>query len=643
MRKTLMILGLVVLVGIIGGVLIRWCPPGPGGGGLGGWGEETEAITWTDYHPPPPAAKPLVVDDRPEDKATTFDSGLVDRRPEGQWLVNLSEAVVRLDAPMILPDVEPALLVLHPSYAAAIAASGAGGDEVLPSVNMADGKAKQFDDGLVAALEQAILRGRSPKLPNPISVIKRLFGGVGPDSPAAPFLAAGLSLIGEDVVPAPAAEKKKTRWLAAFAANEVLSKPIGFFTWNKTLSDGYRFRRFFQQAFDGREPAIPRALAAVLGRDPELRDDYRRVVAFDSGLTSRPACLSLIDLLDGDNAPAPGQVVALFPPSGSREEGLFSRLFPLGLPSGADLMRALIARIRSGEVDLAPGEGSGWYDHQVHALETLLLPEKGAESRKLLLTGSYKLRMLEAFKALMTKRRETHVLGLKTAETTMAPAPPQRIAPRLRVEPCPSFYLRTARAYAFLATFLDSAVGADVLESLHGLREGGERPPDLRAELASMRDLFYGLALLSSEDIGMRADLRADEPVDRDHCERLASGWLAHAREDPDLGVDTRVSVPIYADPGRRVTRLWATLGVRLTRITASFARAPRIRPVDGKQSDGWQVVEPYRLGPSSYLIPVDEFAEAELRGNRVLTRSELRDICDARKSKEAIVSALER
>ena len=47
--------------------------------------------------------------------------------------------------------------------------------------------------------------------------------------------------------------------------------------------------------------------------------------------------------------------------------------------------------------------------------------------------------------------------------------------------------------------------------------------------------------------------------------------------------------------------------------------------------------------GKHRYLIPVDEFAEVELRGNRVLTRSELRGVCDARKSKEAIVSALER
>jgi hypothetical protein len=94
-------------------------------------------------------------------------------------------------------------------------------------------------------------------------VVERLFAGVGPDSPAAPSLAAGLSLIGEDVALAPAAEEEKTRRLAAFSANEVLSGPIGFSTRNETLSDGYRFLRSFQQAFEGRDPAIPRALAAA--------------------------------------------------------------------------------------------------------------------------------------------------------------------------------------------------------------------------------------------------------------------------------------------------------------------------------------------------------------------------------------------
>src|SRR5260370_34192493 len=84
--------------------------------------------------------------------------------------------------------------------------------------------------------------------------------------------------------------------------------------------------------------------------------------------------------------PAPSVRVSLFPPSSSRETELFNKLFPRGLPPEANLMRELITAIRSGKVDLKPRKDGGWYDFQVHALETLLLPERGEETNKLLLT-----------------------------------------------------------------------------------------------------------------------------------------------------------------------------------------------------------------------------------------------------------------
>ena len=45
---------------------------------------------------------------------------LVDRRPLEGWALNASDAVIRLDVPMVKPDQDPELLVLHPSYAAAV-------------------------------------------------------------------------------------------------------------------------------------------------------------------------------------------------------------------------------------------------------------------------------------------------------------------------------------------------------------------------------------------------------------------------------------------------------------------------------------------------------------------------------------------
>jgi len=276
----------------------------------------------------------------------------------------------------------------------------------------------------------------------------------------------------------------------------------------------------------------------------------------------------------------------------------------------------------------------------VYALETLLLPEKGPERHKLLLTKAYKKRMLEAFQALVTKRRETHVRQLYAAGKTASALPPDKVAPRLRVEPCPSYYLRTARSYSFLANFLESALGQEALQKLHGLKQGGRRAPDLHAELLRMRDLFYGFYLVSAEDIGMAPAFARGEAVDQDRCHKLASGWLDKVFEDEDLKTDTRVAVPVYIDARRGATRVWATLGVRLAKLEAGYARPPHMKPAQGKEE--WKEVESFRLGTSNYLIPVDEFAEVELPHLNGLTRDELRSVCDRERTREAIVRALQ-
>src|SRR5687768_6796234 len=87
--------------------------------GCGGRADQTEVIEHTDYSPPKPADDGLT-DDRLEDKRTTFDPALVDRRPLEGWQINQSEAVTRLDVPLVMPDQERELLVLSPSYRAAL-------------------------------------------------------------------------------------------------------------------------------------------------------------------------------------------------------------------------------------------------------------------------------------------------------------------------------------------------------------------------------------------------------------------------------------------------------------------------------------------------------------------------------------------
>ncbi len=593
--------------------------------------KKTDSVEVTDYTTPVDNDT-LLVDDKLADKKTTFDPKLIDRRPLDGWRINASEAVIRLDVPVIKPDVNPELLVLHPSYAAAVKQAKG---QVLASVNLIDGKAKQFDDGLYAALDQAYYEGHGAAMKSHRKLVRTLYDKVAKGSPAADYLGAGL-VLAEEPIEASAGSRSAA---ASFAGREIDSKPIGVYTWSPTLSTLFRVLRFYAQPI--RDPAISREIARVLAEDKALRVDYERAIAFYGKLTNPLVGHSPASLVEKPDLPEDARF-SLFPPSTSRDAELFDKLFPLGIPEDADLMRELITAIRSGKVDLKPRQDGGWYSYQVHALETLLLPEKGAEANKLLLTKLYKKRMLEAFKALMTKRRETHVRQLPTSE---APGPVvrdlQSLRPRLRVEPNPTYYLRTARSYAFLANFLESTLGESTLKSIHGLREEGPREMNLHSELRMMRDLFYGLHLLSAEDIGLLPALLDDEVTDRAACEKVATDWLAGRDRDRDLAADTRVSVPIYYDRGRNVTRLWMTVGVRLAKLDTRYVKAPRVRPED--DSKGWETVADYKLMSNEYVIAVDEFAEVEMRGGRVLNRRELRAICDAMKTKAKIVEAIKK
>ena len=393
----------------------------------------------------------------------------------------------------------------------------------------------------------------------------------------------------------------------------------------------FRFSRFLQQSF-GNDSETPMTISKAVSEDKDLRDSYAKIIGYSAKLTNPRMFASLLDLLEA-NPGSPRGDMRILPPATSRHAELFARLFPLGLPPNTDMMRELIRAIRSTKVSLEPQRDSGWFDYQVFALETLLLPEKSPESAKLLLTKSYKKRMLDAFKALVTKRIETHVRDVGEAKSE---APMLIDRPRLRIEPCPSYYLRTARAYGFLKSFLDSEISRSELAKLHGLRGREVRTTDLAAEIESMRYLFYGFYLVSCEDIGLKPALSKEETPDPKTCRGLALAWIQNWKTDSDLAVDTRASIPIYTDRGRNITQLWASLGVRLGKLETSYAHPPSSR---FKSEDIW--IEGSSGPPVDYLIPIDEFAEVELPGDRVLTRDELRATCNRHKTKEAIVKAL--
>jgi len=621
------------------------------GTGIPGVDPNVVVVEVTDRNPPKPIADGLV-DDKLEDKLTSFDPDLIDRRPLDGWRINQSEAVISLDVPMVQPDYEADLLVLHPSYQ--VAMNAAEHRNPLPSINLLDGKAKQFDDGLYAAIDLACFQGVADRLASHQELVQRLLEKVGEGSPAAPFLAAGLTLGGRDT--AAKDQVARDQWMREFRENPALAKPISFYTWNDSLRRCWAFMRFFQQSMDpedARQRPVIAALAGALADDSTLKAAYQSAAGFFGKLTNPLNRLSIADVIGVDLSSKQAvedlrkgqgierRGVAFFPPSTSRETELFNKLFPLGVPEGANLMKELVQSIRSGKIDLTPREDSGWYDHQVFALQSMLMPEMGEEHNKLLLSKPYKKRMLDAFAALITKRRETHARQLNAPKSAAA-APPREledVRPRLRVEPCPSYYVRTARSYAFLVNFLTATLGEQTLKAIHGLRQAGAQQDDLATELAAQCDRFYGLYLISCEDIGHKPALNDGEVADPEACYLAAGEWLARIADEVDLAEDTRVAVPIYVDPFKGTTRLWVTLGVRLTKLEARFVRAPRLKPAEGDAD--WKEVEGWKLHAANHVIPVDEFAEVEVPTLAPPNREELRSLCDEHKTKEKIVEAL--
>lgn len=597
----------------------------------------------------------LLADDKLEDKKPEFIPTLVDSRPFGPadnpWQINASDAVIRLDVPDIRSDAPEALHKLYPDYAAGAKALSEAGFELLPSVNVIGGKAKQFDDGLYAALDLYMVQNSRSGVRDIELCVRQVLTELNPAYEPYAWLWASLEIGG--FVSADEYSRRPRgadRFVSEFLANDQQSKPVGFYTWSENLQRAFRFLRYLQQPFNTAE-GTPAVLARALNKNSAAREHYLHMLEFYSRLTNPFHALALTDLHEGKTLDAiaaelgrPDATVHFLPYSTSQETVLFESLYPQGVPPDAELMRDLITAIRDGTIDLKPDENSGWYEYQVHALETLVMPEVARENEKLLLTKKYKLRLLEAFKAMVTKTRETHIRSLPLAEGAAAP-PSEGLKPRLRVEPNPTYFLRMARSYGFLQTFLRGSMGDAALNSVIGHRADGLRDMPLGDELESMRMLFYGLYFVSCEDIGLKPEILTDELGYETHYVRaLAAKWLEDWHTDPDLAVDTRVAVPVYNMPGG-YTRFWCTIGVRPIKLTASYATQPSWRPwpEDGEKPGAWDTVPRHQLLEGNWVILADEFAEVQVRGAPAITRKELRDICNNHNTKEAIIKALQR
>lgn len=577
---------------------------------------------------------------------------------------------------------------IFPSRRAAIQALA--GAPTLPSVELVNGALKPFNDGLYAAVELAAEQGQA-SLVNKHQLLLDLLAELitrsrqgpaaeqGPALAAAKHIATALTLAGDSDAVDPTLVKDAAAAAAEFRQAGIYAKPIGFYTWTPELGAIFTRDRWLQTRYvpglaEGPPFAALAELGLVVGQPGPLRDAYRGTLDLYAGLTDPffdaspfelaqfvPDASALGDLASVERSfaatrpveypanPSCNPGVAAFPASESAENRMMRKLLCTHqLAEGETLIEGLIRKIQSGELDLAPRPDSGFYDQQLYALETLLVPDKASESAHLLLTRAYKEKLVETFKSLLIQTRETHVkqVGLVSVRGSAHVEPIEyTVYPKLVVEPFPTFYLRTARAYRFLEGVLNAALGPEFLQGTARLVEDGTRSASkLGEELVDKQELLYGLHAVSADSIGMAPELAEGElsTFPLGEAREAARAWLASVADDPDVARDPRVSLPvaIAPDPETNVQYAiyWAVVGVKVIHVHASFPESHRPEVVGAAPfctQKGWAPFEPQML--------VEQTMQLRRRLDRPpLTREEFRALCDQHDTADALAAAFE-
>ncbi|MGC4118021.1 MAG: hypothetical protein QM765_26415 [Myxococcales bacterium] len=637
--------------------------------------------------------------------STSADDQVADKHPayvEDRWVsdtfgecevpLNKSGSVAKLDVvPFSQTDKSLDGKLFKDRGAAIAAASQFATADLLPSMEVVNGRMKGFNDGLYAAVEMGmqegvanVFDGKQKFLADLLAAVTVAATSATPAQKtalddAAAFLGAAMILGGQ--TPALSSEllQKAQANVASFQVDTLSSRPIGFYTWSPALEQVFAQDRFLQNRL-GTLTGVPVtgfgtfvALAAVLKGSPALTQQYERLLSVYTGMTARYASYTAADLLpivtglssiDDGSVTEPGFLSAhpepfvcrgswfgFVPASRAKDSDYLSGTYCLDdLPATFQPLDALIAAIQSGALDLTPGADAGWYDWQLYSLETLLVPQKGAESDHLLLTAAYKKKLVETFKSLITQYRETHVKQVAGFAAQEASNPGRVVVvnpyPLYPVEPFSTFYLRTARAYRFIETFLKASLGEPFLASSHRLFQDHVSAQALGEELHQMTELLYGLYFLSSQSVGLdpQAQLMTDElaGIVPEDCLAHARTWLAGWQTDSEVLEDPRFIVPQGSSNGR--TFYSATIGIKVYRISAEYVAGylPKVgepHPVGGEYVTctfgGFQRHD-------YFLLAEDTVQVSRLSSQPPPTRDELRALCDQHQTEAAIIAALE-
>ena len=326
---------------------------------------------------------------------------------------------------------------------------------------------------------------------------------------------------------------------------------------------------------------------------------------------------------------------AVFPASESPEGRLVKRLVgEKPVPPGFDLIEALIVRVGDGRLSLATTTESGWYDHVLHALEPLIVPERTPEAEKLRLAEDYREDLKDLFRSLLAATRESHV---KQIEVPMAGGCPLVVSPYLTFEPLAEHYRRRAASYRFVRERLVDLLGEDLLISRNRLTPRGETGGPLLDELITMEQLYTGAWAVVLDELGMTPDARAVEAHSLRAARAAARSWASSHRSDTDLAEDVRMMVPLFKDVERDEFHVLAIVGIEQRDLRVGFVERPKVMVRDRRG----RVVEP-DIHWSDARYPMARPVTLTCRTKRLLDRDQFRALCDRAASVTEIRSALE-
>jgi len=299
------------------------------------------------------------------------------------------------------------------------------------SASIISAKAKQFDDGLYAAVELVLqegngeFHGKKVFLSNINNSLKILPAEEAVKYSRA-FIYASSELGGQKLKDNKEICELSENIKKDFLKNPLCSKPLGFYTWNDELRQIFQQDRLLQTSiiasFSPDKPVfaaplnsfhlydpVPLAEAIIKSRE---RDFYNKYLTVSEKLTNpfigevkdlRP----IIDKLSLGEKPVIEGAFAFFPPSRSYETELIKELYGFEpIPEDFNLADKLIEEIKAGNIDITPKENSGWYDYQTYSLEPLILPDKFPESKRVEFSESYKKELLELFKFICSLIRD---------------------------------------------------------------------------------------------------------------------------------------------------------------------------------------------------------------------------------------------